>query len=507
MAAVRVRFAPSPTGWLHLGGARTALFNYLFARANEGALVLRVEDTDRERHVAGAERSFTDVLSWLGVRFSEGPNLGGHYGPYVQSQRLVLYQQYAAQLVKRDAAYPCFCSRQRLEELRFKGQRSGYDGRCRQLPQKTVQENLSMSLPHTIRMKVPDACSSASTVVCDQVYGSVEVRLRSMEDFVLLKSDGLPTYHLACVVDDHCMEISHVLRGEEWLLSTAKHLLLYAGMEWRPPQFAHLPLLLSQSGGKLSKRNEDASVEAYRARGYLPEAIVNFIALLGWSPAKNRGADVKGGAGSTVAEVLTMDDLITQFSLEGIKRAPVTVDKAKLDWTQKKQFRARLATPAGLQSLAGELKQHLQQKPEEEWEEEEAGLLSEWYLSRVLLCLEDRVPLLPDIWREASYFWEAPTLSRSSFEAVPLRDEVKRRVLLALHQAVSEGRGGCSREELPSLLRAVADSCELPYKHVMALCRCSLTGLQASPGVCELMEVLGRECVLQRLLNAANTLS
>ena len=188
-----------------------------------------------------------------------------------------------------------------------------------------------------------------------------------------------------------------------------------------------------------------------------------------------------------------MDDLITQFSLEGIKRAPVTVDKAKLDWTQKKQFRARLATPAGLQSLAGELKQHLQQKPEEEWEEEEAGLLSEWYLSRVLLCLEDRVPLLPDIWREASYFWEAPTLSRSSFEAVPLRDEgeivavpspaypplaVKRRVLLALHQAVSEGRGGCSREELPSLLRAVADSCELPYKHVMALCRCSLTGLQ-----------------------------
>jgi glutamyl-tRNA synthetase len=239
-----VRFAPSPTGLLHLGGARTALFNYLYATANRGQCILRIEDTDQSRSVPGSERRLEEALQWLGIEFNESPSKGGPCGPYVQSERLTLYQQYAKDLLQSGSGYPCFCSKERLQSLRLQGQRDGYDGRCRSLSRRQSEEEMNRGTPYTVRLKVPH---DTVVVVNDAVYGQVEINSSAIEDQVLLKTDRFPTYHLACVVDDHCMDVSHVLRGEEWLLSTPKHLLLYTALGWSPPVFGHLPLLLSRS--------------------------------------------------------------------------------------------------------------------------------------------------------------------------------------------------------------------------------------------------------------------
>lgn len=242
--SVRVRFAPSPTGLLHLGGLRTALFNYLYAAANNGKFILRIEDTDQSREVPGSLENIQNTFKWLGIKFDEGPSTGGRFAPYIQSQRLHIYQQYALDLIQRDKAYYCFCSKKRLESLRTQeGKVGGYDGLCRHLSSKQVQDKLQMGQPQIVRLKIP---ISGETAVNDLVYGNVQFNNREIDDQVLLKSDGYPTYHLANVVDDHIMEISHVLRGEEWLPSTGKHVLIYKAFNWTLPVFVHLPLLMSR---------------------------------------------------------------------------------------------------------------------------------------------------------------------------------------------------------------------------------------------------------------------
>ena len=319
MSDVRVRFAPSPTGFVHLGSLRTALYNYLFARHHNGTFVLRIEDTDQARYTEGAVENLLTTLQWAGLDYDEGPEKNGSYGPYYQSQRRDIYNKYVDQLLADGNAYRCFCSEERLQKIReaqvARKETPKYDGLCRNL---SVQESETRSAnePFVVRLKIPE---SGEKIVKDIIRGEVIFQNELIDDQVLIKSDGFPTYHLANVVDDHLMQISHVIRGEEWLLSMPKHILLYDYLGWEKPQFAHLPLLLNEDRSKLSKRQGDVAVEDYRKKGYLPQALINFGALLVW----NRGDD---------QDMFSFEELIESFSLERVSKAGAIFNREKLDW-------------------------------------------------------------------------------------------------------------------------------------------------------------------------------
>jgi len=324
---VRVRFAPSPTGYLHVGGVRTALFDYLLARHTGGEFVLRIEDTDRKRYDPEACREIYESLRWLGLDWDEGPEKGGPYGPYVQSERSALYREHADKLLAGGHAYRCFCTPERLAELHkqqeaAKSAKVGYDRHCRDLPQAEVEKLLAAGTLFTVRFKVP-----AGRVVAfdDAIRGRIEYRCDLLEDHVLLKSDGYPTYHLAHLVDDHVMQISHVLRGEEWIASTPLHILMYEAFGWTAPVFAHVPVILAREGGKLSKRKGAVSALEYKAEGYLPDAMVNFLALIGWAPGDNR-------------EKMSRKELVEAFTLERV---------SPNSWTQRpRNWRSAWKSPA-----------------------------------------------------------------------------------------------------------------------------------------------------------------
>ncbi|MBE0645733.1 MAG: glutamate--tRNA ligase [Bacteroidetes bacterium] len=324
----RVRFAPSPTGYLHVGGLRTALYNYLFARRLGGTVILRIEDTDRSRFVEGAAENLASTLAWAGLHFDEGPGIGGDFGPYIQSQRSDIYTAHAHQLLEEGKAYRCFCTSEELEASRQKQiaekRDPAYDRRCRALTPEEVQKRIEEGMPFTIRMKVPVV---GQMHFHDLVRGEITVHFDAIDDQVLIKSDGFPTYHLANVVDDHLMGITHVIRGEEWLPSAPKHQLLYDFLGWEAPAFAHLPLLLNEDRTKLSKRQGDVAVEDYRNKGFLPTALVNFVALLGWNPGDDR-------------EMFTLAELEQAFSLERVSKAGAVFDIEKLRWFNAQYLRA-----------------------------------------------------------------------------------------------------------------------------------------------------------------------
>jgi glutamyl-tRNA synthetase len=316
--SVRVRFAPSPTGALHPGSARTVLFNHLFARREGGTLVLRIEDTDRARHGEGSLESILEGLRWLGLEWDEGPEVGGPHAPYFQSERLEIYREEVDRLLAAGSAYPCFCTRERLDALRQEQQRAGhptrYDRHCAGLPPADAAARVAAGEPHVVRMLVPPG----STTVTDLVRGDLRFDSGSQDDQVILKSDGYPTYHLASTVDDHLMEITHVIRGDEWLASSPKQVMLYQMLGWDPPVFVHLPLVLGPDRAKLSKRHGAAAVLEYRDLGYLPMAMNNFLALLGWSPG-------------TEQEFFDLQSLSGAFDLSRIQTSPAVFDQAKLD--------------------------------------------------------------------------------------------------------------------------------------------------------------------------------
>ncbi len=348
--AVRTRFAPSPTGFVHIGSLRTALFNYLFARHHGGVNVLRVEDTDQSRKVDGAVENMIAVMAQLGVTFDEGSQIKdgqlveqGEFGPYTQSQRLDIYQSHVQDLISNNKAYYCFCSAERLDELRKEQtalkQPPMYDRLCRKLSAEEAQAKLAEFQNNNQRPVVRQAIpQEGETVVNDLVYGEIKYDNIQLDDQVLLKSDGFPTYHLAVVVDDHHMQISHVIRGEEWIPSTPKHILLYQALGWDAPLFAHLPLILNPDKTKLSKRQGDVAVEDFISKGYLPEALVNFVALLGWNP-------------KTEQEIFTYEDLIAQFDLAKVNKAGAVFDIAKLDWMNGMYIRNQ--TDEALLNLVG----------------------------------------------------------------------------------------------------------------------------------------------------------
>lgn len=332
---VRTRFAPSPTGYLHIGGLRTALYSYLFAKKNGGQFLLRIEDTDRERFVADGTKNILDSLYWAGIVPDEGVLLkgsrvvqNGDCGPYVQSERLSIYQKYAQQLIDAGQAYYCFCTSERLEEVRkvqqLNKQPTGYDGHCRELDKNESAKRVAAGEKYVVRMKMPKI---GETVFTDLIKGEVKFKNELVDDQVLLKSDGFPTYHLAVVVDDHEMKISHVIRGDEWVSSTPKHLQLYQYFGWTPPQFAHLPLLLNSDKSKLSKRQGDVAVSDYQNKGYLPEAVINFVAFLGWNPGDNR-------------EIFSLKELISEFDLVKVNKSGAVFNLEKLDWMNREYIKS-----------------------------------------------------------------------------------------------------------------------------------------------------------------------
>ena len=490
-APIRVRFAPSPTGDPHVGNTRTALFNWLFARHHGGTFVLRIEDTDQTRQVPGSVQSTMESLRWLGLDWDEGPvsetdDGAGPYGPYLQSARLPLYHRHAEELLAKGALYPCFCSTERLAEMRLDQQRRklppGYNGRCRDLNPKEIGAHEAVGTARVLRFRVPD---DGTTTVQDLVRGGVTWENRLLDDFVALKSDGFPTYHLASVVDDHHMEISHVLRAEEWLSSTPRHLLLYDALGWTPPAFAHLPMILGPDRSKLSKRHGAVSTLDYRVRGYLPEAMLNFLALLGWS------LDDK-------TELFSREDLVRHFTMERITKAGAIFNLEKLTWMNGVYVRG-LTTD----DLADRLTPYLERPEAEGGLPDSVGRpLDRSYLLRLVPLVRERVKTLqegPDLLE--FFFVEgislgdlrtlkgmAPEQTRDALEAALTRCEVL---------------DAWEEDGLEGVLRPLAEDLGVKAGVLFGAVRVAVTGRTAAPPLFETLRALGRERSLDRLRAAA----
>ena len=490
--AVRVRFAPSPTGDLHVGGARTALFNWLFARQHGGAFILRIEDTDQARLVGQSIAGILESLRWLGLEWDEGPDVGGPYGPYIQSQRLELYQQHARWLVDHGYAYYCFCTPERLEQVRkerlARGEPPGYDRHCRWLPPEEVAERLERGEQAVIRFKMP---LEGETVIVDLLRGEIAYDNRVLQDLVLLKSDGFPTYHLANVVDDHFMQITHILRAEEWIPSAPLHAQLYRAFGWEMPVLCHLPVILSPDGkGKLSKRHGATSVLEFKRQGYLPEAMVNYLALLGWAYDDKQ-------------EIFSREELLEKFRLEDVNPHPARFNFEKLAWMNQYYINHVLT----LDELTARCIPFLQ----------EAGLLPPEasdpaspafaYAREVLALVKDRLKTLA----------EAPDLTRFFFTdvedydpslLVPKKTEPAQ-VLQALERAMAtlEGADFTSETDLEARLRGLAEELGLKAGQLFMPIRVAVTGRTVSPGLFETLRVLGRERSLERLAAAREKLA
>ncbi|KAI8346805.1 glutamyl-tRNA synthetase [Mortierella sp. GBAus27b] len=480
----RVRFAPSPTGFLHLGGLRTALYNYLLARQSNGTFILRIEDTDQARYVPGAADSLIRALDWAGVKFDEGPGVGGPHEPYHQSERLDLYKGHAATLLEHDHAYRCFCTPERLSLVRLEAQKAGrvasYDRKCAILSKQESQQRADKGEPFVIRMKVPEG----KTMVQDEVHGKVEFSNKEVDDSVLVKSDGYPTYHLANVVDDHVMGITHVIRGQEWLPSAPKHVILYEMFGWKVPRFAHVPLLLNPDKSKLSKRSGDVNVEDYRDKGYFPEAVVNFVALLGWHPG-------------TTEEIFDTKGLTEAFSLKNIQQSNAVVLRDKLDWINKTHLLRRAETQEGLNEMAVILRPKI---------EADLGPLadehSNEYIGRVISTLKERIKNIHDVPELCGYFFKTPTYT--SEESVAYRkkigEDTLRAVLpMALDRFKIDKSTGLDSEEAKQTLKAMADELGLKLPVVMNALRYTVSGVKVGAAVPETLATLGRPCVVNRI--------
>ena len=474
---IRVRFAPSPTGYLHVGGARSALFNYLFAKHHSGTFILRIEDTDRNRFVEGALEEIYASLGWLGINWDEGPDVGGSYGPYIQSERTAIYKEHADKLIADGAAYRCFCTPERLTQVRGEQEKNkekiGYDRHCRQLSEEESLKRSDSGDPYVIRFKIPDG---KSITFKDVVRGNIEYKSDIMDDFVLLKTDGFPTYHLASVVDDHLMNISHVLRGDEWIASTPKHILLYEALGWELPEFAHLPVILSSTGGKLSKRKGAASVMDYKKAGYLPDALSNFLALLGWAPGDDR-------------EKMAPEELIEAFAMEQVSPKSSVFDEKKLEWMNG-LYMAEEATS----TLAEAVKTILS----------ENGMnftnMEEEYLFHAIDLLKSRSKKIPDLAAALGYFYNDPAsydekADRKNF----IPDAVER---LSQLKIAFETDKAFTCESLEKSFRTLAENTQTPIGKFIHPTRLAVSGVSFGPGLYELLEALGKETVVRRIEKA-----
>ncbi len=480
-AALRVRFAPSPTGSLHIGGARTALFNWLFARGRHGAMVLRIEDTDIERSTEVSERAVLEDLSWLGLDWDEGPDRGGLHGPYRQSERVSRYREGADTLLASGAAYPCFCTDEVLEAKRLAAQKAGrppqYDGTCRDLSEAERQARRAARLPESARFRVP----AGAVVVDDLIRGAVEFPGEAVGDFVILRSNGLPTYNFACVVDDLEMRITHVIRGEEHLSNTNRQLLLYRALGAEPPRFAHISLILNPDRTKMSKRSgEEATfVSEFRARGYLPEALLNFLVLLGWSLDGER-------------EFFTKEEMVELFSLERVNATPAVFNRDKLEWMNG-QYLRRLS----LEERTARVRAYLVERDEMPSRPD-----ADTFLLRAVAAVGDRLKMLADVRVYAGFaFGDEFPLDAEAKAEVMQRPEA-RGLLLALAEVVDTT--AFEPAALEEAARSLADRLGVKTGQLFFPARVALTGRKVAPGLFEVMGLLGRERTGARLRAAAS---
>ncbi|XP_028914092.1 probable glutamate--tRNA ligase, mitochondrial [Ornithorhynchus anatinus] len=481
---VRVRFAPSPTGFLHLGGLRTALYNYIFAKKHNGIFILRLEDTDQARLVPGAAENIEDMLEWAGIPPDESPGRGGPSGPYRQSLRLELYAHAAEELLRTGAAYRCFCTPQQLQLLKKEALRNHqtprYDNRCRHLSPEQAAKKLAAGARPTVRFRLQEGAQSFR----DLVYGWTQHEVASVEgDPVILKADGFPTYHLACVVDDHHMGITHVLRGTEWLTSTSKHLLLYRALGWEPPDFAHLPLLLNKDGSKLSKRQGDIFVESFIRAGFLPEALLDIVTNCGSGFAENQMGR-------------TLPELVSQFDLTRITCHSALLDLQKLPEFNRLHLSRLMNDEAQRSRLVRELQALVEEAYGEQLEDRE--VLGREYVERVLLLRKGHVSRLQDLVSPTySYLWARPAVGREQLQIISGDVDAVAKLVLGL----LEGHNvTLTQEALNKELKGLSERAGgVGYSSMMKMLRLALSGKQQGPAVAEMLISLGPREARERI--------
>lgn len=524
MSKIRTRFAPSPTGYLHIGGLRTALYAYLFAKRNNGEFLLRIEDTDQERFVEGSVEDIIATLEWAGLDFDEGPGKPGPHAPYIQSERLSKYQEAANTLIESEHAYRCFCSKERLDQVREEQMKSKkapmYDRKCRYLDANEIQAKLDAGETFVVRQAIP---LNELVKFEDVIRGRTTFDTNTLDDHVLLKSDGFPTYHLAVVVDDRDMEITHVIRGEEWLPSTPKHLLLYRSFGWEPTVFAHLPLLLNKDRTKLSKRQNDVSTQSYVEQGYLKEALLNFIALLGWNTSDNK-------------EIYSMNDLKKEFTLERVQKAGAIFDLDKLNWfnwqwkrikhLEKLRELAKAIDPKV--EISEPKKGHLKfnftdESNHEKFLLQNSEILQSYieahlsqnlasafktdslFTAKALQTVEEKILQEPEKIDEfiGFYFAENFDYNKELFlhEKMQVTFEIAKQSLETCLKKLSES-DFANEEKLQQKFTEIITDLNLKNGQVLWPVRVALTNEQFSPGVFELCYALGHQKSIQRIEQA-----
>ncbi|HAN44571.1 MAG TPA: glutamate--tRNA ligase [Ruminococcaceae bacterium] len=478
---VRTRFAPSPTGYMHVGNLRTALYAYLMAKKNNGKFLLRIEDTDQERYVEGAVDIIYNTLKQTGMNWDEGPDIGGPVGPYIQSERMGMYKAYAEQLVESGHAYYCFCDKERLEEVRILQKASNispkYDGHCRNLSKQEVQEKLAAGVEYVIRQKMP---TEGKTSFVDEVFGEIVVENSTLDDQILIKADGMPTYNFANVIDDHTMGITHVIRGNEYLSSTPKYNLLYEAFGWEIPVYIHCSPVMKNSTEKLSKRNGDASFQDLIAKGYLKEAVLNYIALLGWSPKGDR-------------EIFTLEELVKEFDISGISKSPAIFDIQKLNYINGEYIRA--LTPEQFHEIALPwIKQTVK------------GSTNTFEIAKLL---QARCEILSDIPEQVDFFDKLPDYSTELFISKKMKtDEATSLEALKAVLPVLEALDKFDAQTVHEALFKLIEQMGVKNGYVLWPVRIAVSGKQFTPGgAIEICELLGKDESIARIKTAIEKLS
>src|SRR3989344_715477 len=467
MNKVRVRIAPSPTGEdLHIGNAYTALINYVFAKKNNGKFIIRIEDTDRTRLVKGSETRILSSLKWLGLQHDEGPDLEGPFAPYRQSERLKIYEKYSRTLIDKGSAYYCFCSSDRLDELRefqkSKGIPTMYDGKCRKLAETESKNKIRQGIKYTVRLKVP---KEGKSVFKDIIRGEISFESKLIDDQILIKSDSFPTYHFAVVVDDYLMEISHIIRGEEWISSVPKHILLYQAFGWKIPQYAHMPLLRNPDKSKLSKRKNPVWVSWYREQGFLPEAVLNYLATLAWSHPSGK-------------DIFSLEEMIKAFKLEDIQTTAPIFDVEKLRWVNGEYLRKK--SDEELKELICQYVNTLTRSKHDQ------------ILDKIIPLIKDRMKVLSEFQSLAGFLFERPK---------ELERPVKRELLEVVERALKESQW--NHDAMEQAIRAAADKAGGKAKDVFMELRVAVTGKTVGPPLLESLEILGKEETLTRIGSSA----
>lgn len=472
---VRVRIAPSPTGDPHVGTGYIALFNYAFAKKHGGAFILRIEDTDRVRSTKESETAILQALTWLGIKWDEGPDIGGPCGPYRQSERTAIYQEYAQKLLLNGSAYRCFCTSERLEELRKRQhllkQPTGYDGHCRTMSTAEVDSRLQASAPYVIRLKTP---TDKNIVMHDILRGQILIASTEIDDQVLMKSDGFPTYHLANVVDDHLMGITHVIRGEEWISSLPKHILLYEAFGFKSPQFCHLPLLRNADKSKVSKRKNPVSLNYFREAGFLPQAMINFLGLMAYSMPDGR-------------EIFPLNDFIEHFQLERISLGGPVFDMKKLTWMNGRYVREQMSDEDIVTYLSTQLFNHD-------------------YLAKIVPLVKERVEKSEDFFDYADFFFKGEiNCPQEEFMVAALDKKASADLMDELLEEF-ERLTVFAAERLNQIVHDFVAGRNLKLKDILMPLRMMLCGKKASPPMFEVMAVLGKERVRSRMRRAIKLL-